>query len=127
MVNIVSPCYPSCDWYFSWSLCRGDKYHNSIRVLCEVHKCINAIGIETFSHKLFSSPSRWLEEECWCGWIGRSLFVSKGTMTSNLKLWWFPPEAPLTSTGVPDPQMYHPKRLFLWMPRRMWRIDFRCP
>ena len=36
-------------------------------------------------------------------------------------------EAPLTSAGVPDPQMYHTKQLFLWMPRKMWRIDFRCP
>lgn len=59
------------------------------------------------------------------GWIGRSLFVAKGKMTSQLKLWWYPPgyEAP---TGKPSPEAYHRRRLFLWMPRKMWQIDFRC-
>ena len=59
------------------------------------------------------------------GWIGRSLFVAKGKMTSQLKLWWYPPayEAP---TGKPSPAAYHRRRLFLWMPRKMWHINFRC-
>ena len=79
-----------------------------------------------FSHHLLD---RWkkniseADQQC----IERFIFASKGTLTSYLKLWWYPPEAPLTSAGVPDPQMYHTKQLFLWMPRKMWRIDFRCP
>lgn len=59
-------------------------------------------------------------------WIGHSLFVAKGKLTSNLKLWWHPPPFQLSSTK-PSPEFYHMKRLFLWMPRKMWRVDFRCP
>ena len=61
-------------------------------------------------------------------WIGRSLFVAKGKLSPNLKLWWYPPsyEPP---PGMPSPEtyMYHLKKLFLWMPRKMWRVDFHCP
>lgn len=47
-------------------------------------------------------------------------------MTSNLRLWWNPPpyEAP---RGKPFPESYHLRRLFLWMPRRMWQVEFTCP
>ena len=57
-------------------------------------------------------------------WIGRCLFVAKGKMTSHLKLWWYPPgyEAP---TGKPLPEAYHQRRLFLSMPRKMWKKEGR--
>ena len=56
------------------------------------------------------------------GWIGHSLFVKKGEL---VKLWWHPPS--MESSSCPDPGSYHQRRLFLWMPRRMWRVDFHCP
>lgn len=59
-------------------------------------------------------------------WIGRSLYTAKGKLTTQLKLWWHPPpyQAPI---GKPSPQFYHQRRLFLWMPRRMWEFNFMCP
>ena len=59
-------------------------------------------------------------------WIGHSLFVAKGKLTSNLQMWWHPPPFQLTS-AKPSPESYNRKRLFLWMPRKMWRVDFQCP
>lgn len=60
-------------------------------------------------------------------WIGRSLFSSKkGKLSEKLTLWWYPPPYQLP-TGKPSPEAYHQKRLLLWMPRRIWQVDFRCP
>ena len=59
-------------------------------------------------------------------WIGHALFVAKGKLTPNLKLWWHPPSNDLPTTK-PNPESYHRKRLFLWMPRRMWKVHFHCP
>ena len=60
-------------------------------------------------------------------WIGKALFASKGVLLLDIEnqMWYHPPPEP--SSGVPDPEAYHRKRLFLWMPRRMWRIAFICP
>ncbi len=60
------------------------------------------------------------------GWIGRSLFVGKGKLNTSLKLWWHPPPYS-PPQGLPSPETYHQRRLFLWMPRRMWQVDFQCP
>ena len=60
-------------------------------------------------------------------WIGRALFSDKkGTLTANLKLWWEPPQYQPSST-MPTPDSYYHKRLLLWMPKKMWRVDFKCP
>jgi hypothetical protein len=59
-------------------------------------------------------------------WIDHALFVAKGKLAPNLKLWWHPPSSELP-TSKPHPESYHLKRLFLWMPRRLWKVDFRCP
>ena len=54
-------------------------------------------------------------------WIGHSLFSDKkGKLTSNLKL------CQLTSTKT-LPNGYYWKWLFLWMPRRMWMVNFKSP
>ena len=58
-------------------------------------------------------------------WIGKTLFASKGKLLSNIQLWYHPPPEPFS--GIPDPEAYHRKRLFLWMPKRMWHIAFTCP
>ena len=61
-------------------------------------------------------------------WIGKALFASqKGTLTTQLTNWWYPP-APQTDVGKqPKVDLYFRRRLFLWMPRLVWAIDFRCP
>ncbi len=59
-------------------------------------------------------------------WVGRVLFVAKGKPTPSLKVWWHPP-AQLLPAAKPTPGSYHRKRLFLWIPRRMWHFDIHCP
>ena len=58
--------------------------------------------------------------------IGRALFVAKGKLTPNLKLWWHPPTE-VTTMAQLTPDTYHHRRLFRWMPREMWKVDFHCP
>ena len=58
-------------------------------------------------------------------WVGRTLFVAKGKLTSSLKLWLYPP--PLEySSSPPKPDIFHAKRLLLWLPRMLWKINFHC-
>ena len=58
-------------------------------------------------------------------WIGRTLFAAKGKLVSSLRNWWHPP--PVQHHAEPYPAAYHLKSLFLWMPRKMWQVDFHCP
>ena len=58
-------------------------------------------------------------------WVGKSVFAAKGKLTEKLQLWWFPPHIDHTAAPVAD--RYHLRRFFLWMPRKMWKVDFRCP
>ena len=60
-------------------------------------------------------------------WVGRELFVSKGQMTAKLKTWWYPPTIDHVLGHLPSPGGYFRKRLFLWMPRKMWAIRLVCP
>lgn len=75
-------------------------------------------------------PAGWKEtvETTDTSWIGQQLFASKGVIASKLKLWWYPPFVPgpdWKSTPIPAP--YFHRRLFLWMPRKMWSFDYKCP
>ena len=60
------------------------------------------------------------------GWIGHSLFVAKGKLSPALRLWWHPPSYKLPQSQ-PSPEDYHHRRLLLWMPRRLWQVNFTCP
>ena len=60
-------------------------------------------------------------------WIGHCLFVKKGSLTTQLKTWRLPPPMLHQSSSRPSPDAYHYRRLFLWMPRKMWNVDFHCP
>lgn len=60
-------------------------------------------------------------------WIGRALFIAKGKLTSNLKLWWYPPPRVVSPVARPSPDEYFQKPLFLWMPRKLWAYNFYCP
>ena len=47
-------------------------------------------------------------------------------MASSLKLWWHPPAVDYTPLSL-NPDSYHTRRLLLWAPRMMWKVDFHCP
>ena len=63
--------------------------------------------------------------ECDHSWVGQLLFVSKGNMAANLVNWWNPP--PVRHNTKPSLPNYFARRLFLWMPRKMWRMVITCP
>ena len=76
-------------------------------------------------------PGEWkknmnYKDQCW---IGKTLFCNtKGTLASQLKNWWYPPPQPSpNSSSTPCPDEYFLRRLFLWMPKRMWKVDLKCP
>ena len=61
-------------------------------------------------------------------WIAHSLFATKGVLVFKLKTWWFPPEIPGPHENrIPLVSDYFQRRLFLWMPRKMWASEFKCP
>lgn len=56
------------------------------------------------------------------------MFAKKGELLTKLQTRWYPPPVDLTTPQTkPSPSGYFHRRLFLWMPRRMWKIDFKCP
>lgn len=56
------------------------------------------------------------------------MFAKKGELVTKLQTRWYPPPVDLTTPQTkPSPSGYFHRRLFLWMPRRMWKIDFKCP
>ena len=59
-------------------------------------------------------------------WVGRVLFQAKGKLVTELKSWWLPPQVDRLSSKEPRPAAYHLRRLFLWMPRKMWNVEFHC-
>lgn len=59
-------------------------------------------------------------------WIGQALFTGKSKLSAKLSNWWYPPEVSCTP-AQPVPEQYFRRRLFLWMPRKMWRYNFTCP
>lgn len=59
-------------------------------------------------------------------WIGHALFIAKHKLQTKLTNWWYPPQVNHKSTS-PTVKNYFLRRLFLWMPRKMWEVDIRCP
>lgn len=59
-------------------------------------------------------------------WIGRTMFAAKSKLVAELKLWWYPPHYHLP-LRQPSPGDYHRRRLLLWMPRKLWQVQFMCP
>ena len=71
-------------------------------------------------------PKGWLElSPVDQAWVGRDMFVSKGKMTAKLRTWWHPPAVD-HSSNVPTPDGYFRRKLFLWMPRKMWFTRLVC-
>ena len=73
--------------------------------------------------KCFSQQNMVYEDRCW---IGQQLFAKKGTLVAKLKNWWHPPPSPdMSSPGTPSPLAYFLRKRFLWMPKKMWQVDFK--
>lgn len=43
------------------------------------------------------------------------------------KLWWYPPQYPLSVSQPPSPNRYFAQPLLLWMPRKLWCVKLYCP
>lgn len=59
-------------------------------------------------------------------WIGQIVFVANGKLSGKLKHWWYPPET-VVSNAQPQAEAYVLRKFYLWMPRKMLRVDLRCP
>lgn len=66
-------------------------------------------------------------------WISKALFKWSRTGQPELdfarvdKMWWYPPQPSLAPTGMPPMERYFGHPLFLWMPRKLWRVRLMCP
>jgi len=62
-------------------------------------------------------------------WIGHTVFSAKNRISESAAatMWWYPPTREVSPSSQPQPDMYHLRQLFLWMPRRVWGVDFKCP
>ncbi|XP_041947807.1 uncharacterized protein LOC121708916 [Alosa sapidissima] len=65
-------------------------------------------------------------------WVGRALFRraadGKVALTTQLKLWWYPPGArPLYTQPPATAHAFFQRPFFLWMPYRMWAYHLTCP
>ena len=60
-------------------------------------------------------------------WIGRTVFRSKNQVNDNAPaaIWFHPPMQ--EATAKPQPETYVLRRFCLWMPRRAWAINLKCP
>lgn len=43
------------------------------------------------------------------------------------RMWWYPPRPSLTSGAIPALDQFFGHSLFLWMPRKLWRVRLLCP
>ncbi len=65
-------------------------------------------------------------------WVGRALFTrgrdGRPVLTSELRLWWFPPgDRPLYTQPPASPHAFFQCRFFLWAPYKMWAYRLVCP
>ena len=43
------------------------------------------------------------------------------------KLWWYPPQPSVAVNSIPGVDRYFARPLFLWMPRKQWKVKLVCP
>ena len=62
------------------------------------------------------------------GWVTHRLFDGPGKLREDPPLLHQPPQPPPSASSDAAPRLVHYfcRRLFLWMPRKMWRVDMRC-
>ncbi|CAL8406944.1 unnamed protein product [Arctogadus glacialis] len=66
-------------------------------------------------------------------WISKALFrwSPSGQPEFEIdkvdRMWWYPPQQSLTSSAIPAMEQFFGHPLFLWMPRKLWRVRLLCP
>ncbi|XP_076134916.1 uncharacterized protein LOC143117219 [Alosa pseudoharengus] len=66
-------------------------------------------------------------------WISKALFKWSRTGQPELdftrvdRMWWHTPNPSLVPTGIPPMERYFGHSLFIWMPRKLWRVRLLCP
>ena len=66
-------------------------------------------------------------------WISKALF--RWTKTGGVELvsehlnqlWWYPPQPAVAVNSIPRVDRYFARPLFLWMPRKQWKVKLYCP
>ena len=65
-------------------------------------------------------------------WVSKALFTYSALGVPQLDigrvtgLWFYPPQPALTLTRPPSVKKYFTQQLFLWMPRKLWRVKLVC-
>ncbi len=79
-------------------------------------------------------PKRWLKNiNTWDqSWISSALFRPGRKSPEligdeDLNLWYHPPQPSQSCNTLPTLTPYFGRRLLCWMPKRMWRLEIRCP
>ena len=89
----------------------------------------------------FFAPAEYPLPGSWCKylpevdrqWISKALVKWSATGKPEIaysqinKLWWHPPEPHLSSPIPPKVDRYFGIRLFLWLPKKLWRYRLICP
>jgi len=62
-------------------------------------------------------------------WIGEPLFAEKNKLKTDAPstLQWYPPPVKSDPMEQPQSDAYFRHRISLWMPRRAWAVEFKCP
>ena len=66
-------------------------------------------------------------------WIAKALFGWTKTGKAELvpehvnQLWWYPPQPAVAVNNIPAVDRYFAWPLFLWMPRKQWKVKLYCP
>ena len=98
------------------------QLQHNLRLPCQ-------LGLRTF---LKDGRLRTLPEfDHW--WVSSALFKTsvkrKPVFDSSKvnKLWYYPPQPSIIPNQRPSVARYFAQKLLLWMPRKMWQVQFHCP
>lgn len=83
----------------------------------------------------FPFPNGWKESlpKADHQWVSKALFKysargkPKLDLSKVTKLSFYPPQPALTVSQLPAANKYFTQRLFVWMPRKLWRVKLCCP
>ena len=62
----------------------------------------------------------------WISWE-KDLYMLKGKLLANLRQWYHLPQVNVLSQAMPRAETYFLRHLCVWMPMRMWQVEFKCP
>ena len=63
-------------------------------------------------------------------WLGQALFTTSSgedRYKQPMQLWHYPPNSESIGVKLPDPEKYVMRPLLLWMPRKIFKFQFKCP